>query len=167
MSMEGDKGAEGLRFIMYCHAIAHHWHKKCFGTLFHNGAWLPEEDLGPLIKFERQNNIIFAADDLSCSVRIAFRFLCLSEHLTESFLAVWLEWLDDKVALLPVMQVSMNGVDVSNFFAHPSAHSVPTDTGIESGNTDHIARVTEMSVSLPDFFLELTGFFPHELQSNI
>ena len=34
MSMEGDKGAEGLRFIMYCHAIAHTGIKNALALSF-------------------------------------------------------------------------------------------------------------------------------------
>ena len=80
---------------------------------------------GHLINFERQNNFVFAEDDLPCSVRIAaFRFLSLSDHLTESFLTVLLDWMDHKVALLPFMQVPMDGVDVSNFFHIPELNLI-------------------------------------------
>ena len=63
--------------------------KKRFGTLVHSAARLLQEDLGPLINFERQNNFVPAEEDLPCSVRIAtLLFLFLSDHLTESFLTV-------------------------------------------------------------------------------
>ena len=48
----------------------------------------------------------------------AFRFLSLSDCLTESFLAVLLDWLDYRVALLPLMQLSMDWVDESTFFSY-------------------------------------------------
>ena len=148
VSLKSDKGAEGLRVIIYCHAITH---KKRFGTLFRSGACLPEEDLGHLINFERQNNFVFAEDDLPCSVRIAaFRFLSLSDHLTESFLTVLLDWLDHKVALLPFMQVPMDGVDVSNFFHIPELNLI-SDKSVLLSKMLNIERQDGSRVGLNHF----------------
>ena len=125
LAMTEDRGAEGLRVLIYCHATGH---KERFGILFPPGERLTEADARLLLQFEKQNNLLFDEDEPPCAVRrAAYRFLSLSDHLTESFLKVFLDWLEHKVALLPLIQ---NEGDNLSQFLHVPALNFITDAAV-------------------------------------
>ena len=127
VALSGDEGAEGLRVMIYCHAIRH---KERFSTLFPRSPRLSEAETDTLLRFEHQNGFRFDVETPLCPVRLAaYRFLCLSEHLTESFLAVFFDWMENKVALMPLLQVPSEGADGPTFI-HISELNFITDEAV-------------------------------------
>ena len=127
VALSGDEGAEGLRVIIYCHAIRH---KERFSTLFPRGPRLSEAEIGLSLRFEHQHGFNFDVETPPCPVRLAaYRFLCLSEHLTESFLAVFFDWMENKVALMPLLQIPSEGADGPTF-VHISELNFITDEAV-------------------------------------
>ena len=80
VALSGEEGADGLRMIISCHAIRH---KERFSTLFLHGSCPSKGEIGPLLRFEHQNDFNFdVGTPLGPERLAAYRFLCPSDLLT-------------------------------------------------------------------------------------
>ena len=70
VALSGDEGAEGLRVIIYCHAIRQKERRR-FSTLFPRSPRLSEAETDTLLRFEHQTGFRFDFKTPLCPVRLA------------------------------------------------------------------------------------------------
>ena len=148
VALWGGKGADGLRMIISCHSIRH---KERFSTLFPRGPRPSEAEIGPFLRFEHQNDFSFDVGTPLGHERLAtYRFLCPSDHLTESFLAFLFYWMENKVALITPLQIPSEGVDGPKF-VHTLELNFNTDEAVLLLKILNIEKENEDLIGLNHF----------------
>jgi len=118
-AMADDSEAEGTRVAIYCHALKNRQRLK---STFRQDVSIKDCDHSPMLRFEQMNGFVFAKNDPPCNVRkAAFSFLHPSTHLDERYAKLLLDWLHNKVALIPLTQVRREADGAPLVFHVPEA----------------------------------------------
>ena len=134
-----DHDADGLRTIIYSHMLSN---LVSFQRLFASPLALSSEH--SLIQAEQRAQYLF--QDPPCHLRKwAFHFLQPSTHVDERYMAVLLDWLGSRVAIMNLLRVNREDDGAPQFFHVPVLDIIP-DTAvllIKVLNIEHQGRARD------------------------
>ena len=130
LALAEDRNASGLRTILHHHLLTH---VDRFQPMFNTELPLSDEQWATLTRLERQAGVHFSSpsrsDPLTPLRTWAFQFLRSSTHVDERFMHVLLDWLQNKLAIITLVQVQ-NEMTGQLQFLHVTAHDLIPDTAV-------------------------------------
>ena len=127
LAMADDVHAEGIRTAIYVHTLSN---RQRLRAAFSHDYPMQISEVSRLLNTEREHGVMFSPDDPPCPVRkAAYLVLHPSTHLDEHYARLLLDWLDNKVALVLLIQVA-NEVDGTPRVFHVPEQDILSDEAV-------------------------------------